>query len=760
MAETVEPKYSAFLSYSHHDSTWAKWLHAGLEGTRIDKDLVGRETPAGPVPRSLRPIFRDRDDFAAGPSLTEQTLAALQASKFLVVLCSPHAANSQYVDEEIRRFTTMGRGHRIIAVIVEGEPGDPERECFPPALRYKVGPDGTLTEDRQEPIAADARPQGDGKEMARQKVVAGLLGVGLDEIVHRAERARRRHARIRDAIIAALVVLTLASGAGFVWARYELGRNEALLDRTLQRATALVNSAVQLSEQFRVPRTVSLGILEQAEGLFRDMSELGRETMQLRHRKAVMLIEFARNYAILGNTQARETRATDAQQLMAALVAEQPDNLSWQSDLSAAETELGNALVAKGKLPEALARYRASLAIRQRLTVADPRNVDWQFSLADIYRAVGIVLATQGKSAEALDSYRASLTITERLALADPSKLPLKQDIALDHFRIGDVLRQLGKLAEALQEFQTSVDIRQQLALADPDNANWQLSLSWSHSRIGDVFADQNKLADALESHRAALVIRERVAAADRTNAEWQHDLLWGYTRVGDVLRVQRKFPEAEDNYRQALAIAARLADSDPSNGAAKVELSIHYMKIGDLRRAQLNFADALDNYRTSLTLLQRVVADDPSNGIWRCHVTMRSIRIGGMLLEQGKTAEALQSFRDSLEIMQQLSLTDPDNALWQGQLALTHELIGDAFRAQGKVTEAIDSYRASSTIRERLAATHPDNPFWQRELTAVESKIEGALGSSPVEGWAAQRFGSRLVPATCGTPASTSGTI
>jgi hypothetical protein len=112
VAATVELRYSAFLGYSHIDSAWAKWLHAALEGTRVDKDLVGRETPAGPVPRSLRPVFRDRDDFAAGHSLTEQTLTALQASKFLVVLCSPHAAKSHYVDEEIRRFKAGQSRHR------------------------------------------------------------------------------------------------------------------------------------------------------------------------------------------------------------------------------------------------------------------------------------------------------------------------------------------------------------------------------------------------------------------------------------------------------------------------------------------------------------------------------------------------------------------------------------------------------------------------------------------------------------------------
>src|SRR5262245_36584727 len=181
-------KYQAFLSYSHRDREAAEWLHRALENYRVPKDLIGRPTPVGPIPKSLRPIFRDRDDFSAGDSLTQKTLEALQNSSFLIVLCSPHAAASRYVNDEIRHFKATGRSDRVIPVIVDG--GDAEHECFPPALRFKVLPDGQLSEEREELIAADIRTAGDGKEVAKLKVIAGLLGLGLDEIVHRAERAR------------------------------------------------------------------------------------------------------------------------------------------------------------------------------------------------------------------------------------------------------------------------------------------------------------------------------------------------------------------------------------------------------------------------------------------------------------------------------------------------------------------------------------------------------------------------------------------
>lgn len=752
-AAPVAFKYSAFLSYSHRDSGWAKWLHRALERTRIDRDLVGLETPFGPVPRSLRPIFRDRDDFAAGHSLTEQTLAALTASKALIVICSPNAARSRYVDEEIRRFKATGRASRVIAIIVEGEPGDPDRECFPPALRFEIGPDGALTDQREEPIAADARPQGDGREMACAKVVAGLLGVALDEIVRRAERARRRHARVRNSIIGLLAALTLASVSGFVWARYELARNEELLDRTLAHATGIVNNAVTLSEQFHVPHTVSLGLLQQAEAMFRDMSELGRETAQLRHRKAVMLIAFARNYAILGNTRAREARASDAQRLLTSLAAGQPNNLVWQGDLAAADTELGNAFVAEGKLPAALERYRASRATLQRLAVANPGNTDWQQALATAHRKIGIVLVAQSSLADAIESYRAALATLAPLAASAPGNSTVKFDIAWDHYRLGDALRQTSKYAEALQEFRASLELRQQLVAVDPINGKWQRALSWSYSRIGDTLLELSKFGEALENQRTALAIRERLVATDRSNAVWQRDLMLAYSRIGDALRGQGSLAEALASYRTAVAIGERLVVADSTNVSLQGDLSLRYAELGDVLMAQENPAGALEDYGKSLALSERVATADHSNAVRQCMLVAGHLRVGDALLRQGKSEQALASYRSGLGIIQVIAAANAGNSTLQLQLASADEKIGDSLSAQGKLDAAVESYRASLAILERLVTGDRGDPYWQSEAAQVERKLKRALKPGAADGELEPTF--RYRSHSCGVAAT-----
>jgi hypothetical protein len=318
MAEPVAIKYRAFISYSHA-TNWAKWLHRELEGFRIDKDLVGHETSVGTAPSTLRLIFRDSDDFTAGHTLTEQTLAALDASAALVVICSPASAKSHYVDEEIRLFKSRHPERPVIPLIVAGKPGDAELECFPPALKFKVDAKGRVGKKPVELLAADAREEGESKNLALAKVVAGLLGVSSDEVFRRSERERRRKARLPNGIIAVLAILAVAATGSAAYAWRHLKTNEAFLTATLKTATEIVDTAVAQAQRYGVPRAATLALLSRAEGLFDHMALLGRPTPELRYQKTWMLIQFARNYEALGNTAKWRERSEEAYRLLSDL---------------------------------------------------------------------------------------------------------------------------------------------------------------------------------------------------------------------------------------------------------------------------------------------------------------------------------------------------------------------------------------------------------------------------------------------------------
>jgi WD40 repeat protein len=200
-----ERRYAAFISYSHADEKLAAWLHRRLESYSIPSALVGQPGPTGPIKRRLGRMFRDRLEFGASPNLAADIRAALDASDALIVLCSPKAAQSAYVNEEIRYFKSLGGGGRIMAAILSGEPNaagktiggaalSDAEECFPRALTSQLDANGAIggLPEPDEPIAADFREGKDEREAASLKLIAGLLDVGLDDLIRRERVAERR----------------------------------------------------------------------------------------------------------------------------------------------------------------------------------------------------------------------------------------------------------------------------------------------------------------------------------------------------------------------------------------------------------------------------------------------------------------------------------------------------------------------------------------------------------------------------------------
>jgi tetratricopeptide (TPR) repeat protein len=661
-------KYRAFLSYSHADSAVAQRVHRRLEAFHIDSELVGRVTPAGAIPKTLRPIFRDRNDFDAGSSLNEQTGAALDDSAALIVLASPNAARSRYVNEEVLLFKSHHPDRPVVPLIADGAPGDPERECFPRALRFVVAPDGAITDTPADVLAADLRESGDGFELALAKVVARLLGLSPDDIYRRAERARQRRTRILAGLAGVFLFLAVAAAGSAVYAWQQLKTNEAFLNATLQTATGIVNTAVAQAEKYNVPRTTTLELLTQAEVLFDDMARFGRATPELRYRKAWMLIQFARNYAVLGDTGKQREHATNAFRLLAALAAEKPDDTSYQRNLAVAYNEVGEVQVTQGDLMAALTSFQAGFTIVERLTASDSGNAGWQHDLWVSDEKIGNVQVARGKLPDGLTSYRAGLAIIEQLATSNPSNGSWQRDLSVSYDKIGGVQVTQGNLPAALASYQSGFAIIQQLAQSTPGNAGWQRDLAVSYNQIGAVQVAQGNLSAALISYRASLAIIEGLTRSDQGNAVWQYDLGFGNEKIGDVQLAQGNFAAALNSYQANHEVIERLANADPGNSVWQRDLSVSYAKIGDVEAAQGNLPAALTSYKAYLAICEGLAKSDPDNAVWQRDLIISYVKIANVAPAQAGTL--LMRAKAIADDMQERGILAPRDAWMPDDLA------------------------------------------------------------------------------------------
>jgi WD40 repeat protein len=131
------------------------------------------------------------DELPAVHSLPDTLHEALQSSYALIVICSPHAAASLWVEKEIRTFRDVAHGRPVLALLVDGEPHATPglAEAFPRALREAGAAAETVV--GCQPLAADVRKGKDSPTVAKLRMIAGLLKQGFDDLYHRDRRRRR-----------------------------------------------------------------------------------------------------------------------------------------------------------------------------------------------------------------------------------------------------------------------------------------------------------------------------------------------------------------------------------------------------------------------------------------------------------------------------------------------------------------------------------------------------------------------------------------
>lgn len=201
-------RYAAFISYSSKDAPFARRLHRALESYGIPSSLGKFDLIGGGKKNRIYPVFRDREELAAG-DLGEAIVAALRASRALIVVCSPDSAASPWVQKEIEHFASLGRPNSIFAIIPDSAQLADESiaaSCFPPALQG-----GLLQGVSGEPLAADARKGKDGFRNAWLKLVAGMIGVTPGQLMNR-DKARARTQTLQMLLIVVGVLAAVGMG--------------------------------------------------------------------------------------------------------------------------------------------------------------------------------------------------------------------------------------------------------------------------------------------------------------------------------------------------------------------------------------------------------------------------------------------------------------------------------------------------------------------------------------------------------------------
>ena len=251
-AEVAHPgspsiRFDGFMSYSHAaDDLLAVRLQHALQ--TFAKPWWKR--------RALR-VFRDQGSLSANPHLWSSITEALDSSEWFIVLASPGAAASPWVEREVSYWLEHKDPNRILPVLTDGVlVWDEEAGRFDPVSAV---PPSLAAAFREEPRWIDVSWPEEETQLdlryprfreAVADIASALRGVAKDDLESEEVRQHRRTRRTAWAAGIALVFLALIAGFGGVIALDQ--RNEAQVQRELaeaETARAVTAEALAVSRE-------------------------------------------------------------------------------------------------------------------------------------------------------------------------------------------------------------------------------------------------------------------------------------------------------------------------------------------------------------------------------------------------------------------------------------------------------------------------------------------------------------------------------
>ncbi len=606
-------RYAAFISYSHADARWAAWLQKQLESFRVPRRLVGTTGEHGTVPSRLAPVFRDREELASANDLGGRVAQALEASDALLVVCSPSAARSRWVNEEIRSFRRLGRGGRIHCLLVPQQPGEGGDPAFPPALVEAIdGQDAS-----PEPIAADLRESGDGPALARQKLIAGLLGVGLDDLRQReAQRRHRRLAWITTASVAGMAV------AAVLAVQAHVARNDAL--RRQAQAEDLLGFMI---DDLR-PKLERVGRLDLLDAV---------GDKALNYFDSLPSRDQGKHGPALAAFMAAHARALE-------LSRRTPEDGARLFDLAQAEYWIGLVAWRQRDLDTAETWLRSYRDRSEALAALDPSRFDWQREVAYGYHNLAVLDDGRGRHAEAAEAFERELTLYRAWLPQHPDDTLLRFEAANVASWLGTVNERLGRLAQAEAYFLEADQGHAANQAQEPGVMAWTDNRIDTSVLLAKVRMRQGKLAEAREGLQAAAAAASALSNHDPDNTAWRRSHGNALLSLASVLLACGDTQAATTALDESLTLLARaLAEAPEENLAITYFVRAALVDAERLLLANrpLDAADALAQ------------ADEPLAKAWESapsdtlrQLSARRDQLQARLLDQRGDAEGARALR------------------------------------------------------------------------------------------------------------------
>jgi tetratricopeptide (TPR) repeat protein len=477
--------------------------------------------------------------------------------------------------------------------------------------------------------------------VALLKVVAGMLGMGLDELVRRDQQRRQRWlVAVTAASLAAMTLMGVLATAAFI------ARNRARAQRA------------------------------HAEGLIEFMLTDLRKTLEPSGR--LDLMDGA------GREALKYYEAQLPQGLDAPSLARRARALRLMGEIS----------VQRGDLAAALVSFQQASDTTAELVNRAPRDGDSIFNHAQNVFWVGEIAHQRGDLASAEASFKEYRVLANRLVAINPDNDDWRAEVAFADSDLGVLLLEENKAAEASAAFQKNLEVKQDLAARRPEDLSRQIELGQGHAWLAGALIAQGRLTDARRQREAELAIYQAALAKDPNLRQAKYSSVVCLKTLGHLAFLRGDLDGALATLGDSSTRAEALLETDRDNMDLAGMVAIVQIDLGEVLLAAGRLDAAKAAAQRADAMIAAALGHDSTAQMWRQYRDHAALLEADVATRSGQTAEALRFDQAVLGRLQsEKGVESSRYGLWLLERARLQT--GDNLAALGRPQEANDEWTA-----------------------------------------------------------------
>ncbi len=446
---------------------------------------------------------------------------------------------------------------------------------------------------------------------------------------------------------------------------------------------------------------------------------------QLRSLARTVLFDYHDGIADLpGATAMRERLVKDALRYLDSLSSDADGDLSLQSELAVAYVKVGDVqgdpfAASLGDTEGARKSYLRGREFAEVVLKASPRDRRARAAIAKSDEKLGSIEEVNGRLDDAVAAYRQSVAWGLALVTEEPNDAAQRSELARAQLSLGQVLLQQNKLDEAETSLNQALASKR-AALAIANEPLYRQGVGAVLNSTAELHMQRGQREAAIGDWEEAAALFEQVLVEQPASSSARRGRSAVSSSLASAYLAGQQYPQALALTSRGVALSRADVEADPQNAVAVRDLAValgpHCVVLAGLKR----FDEALAAADEAEDLLEGLVQRE-STGLARRDVLQSKMRTGYAALDAQRWDVALGAFTGLRDGARRELEADPGNAVLLEWLGDGHYGVGSVLSQQKKLPAALGEFKASHDALSKLVAAEPDNVRLQaRSATAL----------------------------------------